>query len=103
MAVVQNDSAPESVPIPPIVQAMLNQYTNVFSEPKTRPPSREYDHAITLKLDAVSFNVRPYRYSLEYKNEIEKQIKQMLADGIISPSMSPFASPVLLVLKKDGS
>jgi hypothetical protein len=42
-------------------------------------------------------------YSLEYKNEIEKQIKQMLADGIISPSMSPFASSVLLVLKKDGS
>jgi hypothetical protein len=35
MAVVQNDSAPESAPIPPVVQAMLNQYTDVFSEPKT--------------------------------------------------------------------
>jgi hypothetical protein len=37
------------------------------------------------------------------KNEIELQIKEMLAQGLIQPSSSAFSSPFLLVRKKDGS
>jgi hypothetical protein len=48
-------------------------------------------------------NVKPYRYSPQQKDEIEKQIKDMLQEGIIQISQSPFASPILLVKKKDGS
>jgi hypothetical protein len=80
-----------------------NTWADVFADPKTLPPSRPYDHAVTLKPKAVPFNCHTYRYSPEHKIEIEKQVKQMLEAGIITPSMSPFASPVLLVLKKDGS
>jgi hypothetical protein len=46
--------------------------------------------------------LRPYRYNLEQKNEIEKKIAKMLQQGIIRFSTSPFASPVLLVQRKDG-
>jgi hypothetical protein len=48
-------------------------------------------------------NSRPYRYSPLHKIEIEKRVSDLLTSGLIVPSMSPFASPILLVQKKDGS
>jgi hypothetical protein len=47
--------------------------------------------------------VRPYRYSPALKDEIEKQVADMLAKGLIQPSVSAFSSPILLVRKKDGT
>ena len=48
-------------------------------------------------------NIRPYKYSLAQKDEIAKQLADMLQQGIIKTSVSPYASPVLLVRKKDES
>jgi hypothetical protein len=86
-----------------LVQLLLHQYADVFQDPQTLPPQRSYDHAISLLPDAVPFNSRPYHYSPQHKTEIENQVKQLLDKGLITHSHSPFASPVLLVKKKDGS
>lgn len=47
--------------------------------------------------------VHPYRYAPLLKTEIERQVTEMLQQGIIQKSTSAFASPVLLVKKKDQS
>ena len=45
---------------------------------------------------------RPYRAALTKRHIIEEAIDEMLADGVIEPSRSPWASPVLLTPKKGG-
>jgi hypothetical protein len=106
MAVLVPLSASDSnatVSVAPDLQSILTEYADIFSEPKLLPPQRALDHAITLEANARHTNVRPYRYSPLQKDEIERQVQEMLAAGLITPSMSPFASPILLVKKKDGT
>jgi hypothetical protein len=93
----------ETDDIPTQVAEVLSEFSEVFAEPNQLPPAREYDHAITLVPGAAPVNARPYRYSPLHKTEIEQQIQSMLKSGVIVQSMSPFASPVLLVQKKDGT
>jgi len=99
--VLPSDPSPEHIPKP--VQNLLAEYQDVFAEPKGLPPERPYDHAIPILPQAIPVNSRPYRYSPLHKNEIERQVRELLAAGLITPSTSPHASPVLLVQKKDGS
>ena len=85
------------------MKQILNNYLLVFDKPHELPPSRgEHDHSITLVLGAQPPNVHPYRYPFTQKNEIEKIIKELLEAGVIRPSISPYSSPVVMVLKKDG-
>ena len=89
--------------IPDCVQSLLQEHTNNFEIPTSLPPFKSIDHQIYLKPDATPINVRPYRYPYFQKSEMEKMVKEMLRQGIIRPSQSPFSSPVLLVKKSDGS
>ncbi|XP_019227493.1 PREDICTED: uncharacterized protein LOC109208797 [Nicotiana attenuata] len=98
---VQTTESPSS--IPDKIQDIIAEFPRVFAEPKCLPPRRNHDHQIPLKPEAVPITIRPYRYNYFQKNEIEKQVNEMLNNGIIQPSHSPFSSPVLLVKKKDGS
>jgi hypothetical protein len=52
--------------------------------------------------NSAPVNCRPYRYSPYQNDEIERHVSAMMKYGIVVPSLSPFASPVLLVKKKDG-
>ncbi|CAM8999727.1 unnamed protein product [Rhodiola kirilowii] len=82
---------------------ILDEFHDVFKPPHGLPPARSTDHSIPLLTGSNPVNVRPYRYPHYQKAEMESMIRDMLAEGIIQPSRSPFSSPILLVKKKDGT
>lgn len=96
-------ASPAVAGIPDEVAALLAEFALVFSAPDSLPPKRSCDHSIPLVVGARPINVRPYRYPPSLKDEIEKQVADMIKLGIVRPSTSSFCSPVLLVRKKDGS
>ncbi|MCI0564136.1 MAG: reverse transcriptase domain-containing protein, partial [Nitrososphaera sp.] len=57
-------------------------------------------HRITTNPDIAPINVRPYRLPEKHKQEINEQVKKMLAEGIIRPSKSQWNAPLLVVPKK---
>jgi hypothetical protein len=48
-------------------------------------------------------NIGLYRQSIIKENEVKKQPQQLLDKGFIRLSTSPCGSPIIMVLKKDGS
>ncbi|XP_057205890.1 uncharacterized protein LOC130564036 [Triplophysa rosa] len=58
-------------------------------------------HSI-ITVDEVPVRKRPYMVSMEKQKFIDSQVQELLDKGIIQPSTSPWASPVVVVQKKDG-
>ena len=88
---------------PMLLERLLDSYADVFAAPIGLPPARPCDHHIHLKPAVDPVAVRPYRYPQLQKDELEKQCDEMLRQGTIRASTSPFSAPVLLVKKHDGS
>lgn len=84
---------------PPDLAAILHQYKSVFQVPHGLPPSRIQDHSTPLKDGITAVKVPPYQYPFSQKAEIERIVNELLFEGLIQPSTSPFSVPVLLVKK----
>ena len=87
----------------PSLQKLLEEFDDVFSEPKGLSPSRTHDHKIPLKAGSEPVCVKPYRYPHFQKTEIENIVADLLSAGVVKSSNSPYSSPVILVKKHDGS
>ncbi|XP_066374840.1 uncharacterized protein [Miscanthus floridulus] len=57
---------------------LLKHNDHLFQEPTDLPPQRTYDHKIPLITGAQPVNVRPYRYAPMQKDEIERQVDELL-------------------------
>ncbi|KAJ9518377.1 hypothetical protein QJQ45_010295 [Haematococcus lacustris] len=107
---VDNSSTPDPAPaepdLPPGVSqalnALLDEYADVFAPITSLPPERPVGHAIPLVPDARPSVVPQYRMSQDEHAELKKQVQDLLAKGMIEPSSSPFAAPILFVKKKSG-
>lgn len=93
----------EQEEILPEIQQMIAKYHALFEIPKDLPPARSCEHSIPLVKGASPFSIRPYRFAPHLKDEIEKQVSELLAIGMIQKSSSPFSSSILLVRKKDNT
>jgi hypothetical protein len=82
---------------------LLGPHQQVFgSIPLGKPADKGFEQTIELE-GGKPMITPPYRHPRRFKDDIEKAIKELIAMRHIKPSNSPFASSVVLVLKKDGT
>lgn len=87
---------------PKEIQQLIDEFSSLFLPPSGLPPKRASVHTLPLAVGAQPFRLKPYGYNATQKDEIEKQVHQLLTNGWIQESQSPYASPVFLVKKKTG-
>lgn len=82
------------------VLALLREYDDLWRGER-RGKVVEIEHRIRLLTDRPVV-VRPRPITAEQKQIVVTEINKMLADGVIRPSESPYASEAVLVPKKTG-
>lgn len=84
------------------VREMVVEFSDIFKlEDEVIPPNNFYTQKIHLK-DEMPVFVRQYRLPHLHKEEIKRQVEDLLSKGIIRPSDSDYNNPNLLVPKKNG-
>ncbi|UYV64710.1 K02A2.6-like, partial [Cordylochernes scorpioides] len=85
------------------VLTLLGGYGEMFTAPyEYKGRTHLVKHQIRTTSD-IPIRKNPYRVSLKERKIIGDQINSMLKNGIISHSSSPWASPIILVKKKNGT
>lgn len=84
------------------LKELLYQHKDTFSE------SGELGRTNLVYHEINTGNARPIRQPARrlphhQRSEAQAQVDEMLKSGVISPSSGPWASPIVLVKKKDGS
>ncbi|GJS80826.1 zinc finger, CCHC-type, retrotransposon gag domain protein [Tanacetum coccineum] len=94
-----------SLESPNIENLFVREFADVFPE-ETFPgtsSAREIEFGIELIPGAEPISKAPYRMAPVELKELKEQLQEMLENGFIRPSVSPWGAPVLFVKKKDGS
>jgi len=79
---------------------LLQSYRHIFSD---KPGNCNVAcHEINLEPGFRPRSMHPYRIPDKLKSEVDRQIDELLRDGKIRPSKSPFAHPILCVAKPNG-
>lgn len=65
------------------LEELIQEFQELFEEPKALPPKRVYDYSIPTIPRAQPVIKRPYRYSIGQKNSIEEMMDEMLKTCVI--------------------
>ena len=80
---------------------LIQTFPDVFSEKTGK--TNKVKHEIKLLPGSQPCNLPPYRIAPARRQIVEENLREMLQDNVIVPSKSPWASPVVLAPKKDGT
>ena len=79
---------------------LLKEFSDVLKDEPGRTTLAE--HSLETG-SAIPVRQPPYRLPHAYRETVQKELEQMEAEGIIEQSSSEWASPIVLVKKKDNS
>ena len=83
---------------------LLSKHHAVFSREKFDLGRTDVvQHDINLNTGARPIKQRPYRHGPVQEEEIEKQVEELKAHGLVKEGHGAWSSPVVLVKKRDGS
>jgi hypothetical protein len=78
-------------------------FEDVFREILGLSPKRDIDLSIDLVPGASPVSKTPYKMGTPELKELQMQLEEILKNGYIRPSVSPWGAPVIFVDKKDGT
>ena len=86
------------------LETIIREFRDIFLEklPKGLLAERQVQHQIKTEPGSKPPYRPPYRLGPAEQDELEEQVKDLLAQGFIRPSCSPYGAPVLFVPKKEG-
>ncbi|XP_035220268.1 uncharacterized protein LOC118193307 [Stegodyphus dumicola] len=82
---------------------LLNQYSNIFAASVTELTGCDTIlHNINLR-DNIPVRQKPYKVPYHLRDELDRQVAELLEANIIQESDSPYSAPVLFVKKADNT
>ena len=84
-------------------QRLVNTFAQLFAKDSTDLSQIDIEKHRILLNDSEPVAQRPYRQSVSNEAETSRQIRELLAKGLIRESVSPYAAPITLADKKDGT
>ena len=85
------------------LDALLRSYADCFAANPKNPSTTTVTQHVINTGDAKPIKLPPYRVARQHEKFIREEIEQLLKNGQIEKSSSPWSFPVVVVLKKDGS
>jgi hypothetical protein len=89
-----------------VMEPVLRRFRHVFhDEASSKFEGTDLVEHRIITGDAAPIRKAPYRVPFALREEMERQVQDMLKKGVIEPSTSPWSAPCILVPKKspDGS
>ena len=81
----------------------LVQLVDEFDDVLRGKPGQTHVAEHSINTEARPIRQAPYRIPQAYREEVLKELKEMEESGVIEPSRSEWASPIVVAKKKDGS